>query len=71
MILLSIPYFNTIETTLIKIFNETTEKSGKTPFFVYNGFLSMFDSTLFFGRICYDFFLKAKNQERFNSLESI
>jgi hypothetical protein len=59
-----IPYLDNIEITSIEIFNKTPEKSAKTPLFLLNGFLSVFNSTLFFGRIWNYVFFGVKQQER-------
>jgi len=46
-----IPYLDNIEITLMKIFNKTTEISGKIDIFFYNRFLSDLRSTLNCDRI--------------------
>ena len=48
--LLFIPYLDNIETTLMKIFAETTINMVKSGNFLLNRLLSGFDSTLSYGR---------------------
>jgi len=46
-----IPYLDNIETTLMKIFIKSPEKSNKSGIFLLNGLLSVFSSTLSYDRI--------------------
>jgi hypothetical protein len=63
-----IPYLDNIEITSIEIFDKTPEKSAKTPLFMYNRFLSVYNSTLLFGRIWSYVFLGGKNSRERGSL---
>ena len=63
-----IPYLDNIEITSIEIFNKTTEILGKSGIFLLNGFLSVYNSTLLFGRIWSYVFLGGKNSRERGSL---